>query len=220
MFSVYDAAMPVKRLRDRQAEATRAQLVAVARELFTARGYGGTSIEDIARQAGVAKGALYHHFSGKDSLFRAVYEAVLSEAISAVLAAAAAEDEPWASVHAGLSAFLDACLEPTFRRIVVLESITVLQPDAGEGDVGQAELPMLRSVLAPLADGQGLASIAGIAVDPLAHVALGGLYGAALYIARASDMPAARQEVEAVLDTLVQALGGPGAPATPGPSSS
>ena len=197
--------MPVKRLRDRQAEATRAQLVSVARELFAAQGYGGTSIEDIARQAGVAKGALYHHFSGKDALFRAVYEEVLSEAISSVLAAAAAATDPWASVRAGLSAFLDACLEPSFRRIVVLESVTVLQQDVREGDVGRVELPMLRTVLAPLADGQVLA---GVAVDPLAHVALGGLYGAALYIARAHDPAAARREVDAVLDTIVQALGG------------
>ena len=48
---------------------------------------------------------------------------------------------------------------------------------------------MLRTVLAPLADGQVLA---GGVVDPLAHVALGGLYGAALYIARAHDPAAAR----------------------------
>jgi AcrR family transcriptional regulator len=200
--------MPVERLRDRQAAATRTLIVSVARDLFAAHGYAGTSIEDIARQAGVAKGALYHHFSGKDALFRAVYEAVLSEAVTAVLAAAAAETDLWASVHAGLSAFLDACLEPAFRRIVVLESVVVLQRDAGDGDMGEVELPMLRSVLAPLVDGQVLA---GVAVDPLAHVALGGLYGAALYIARAHDPATARREVDAVLDSLIRGLVGPSA---------
>ena len=183
--------------------------MSVARELFAEQGYAGTSIEDIARRAGVAKGALYHHFSGKDALFRAVYEAVLSEAVTSVLAAAAAETDVWASVHAGLSAFLDACLEPAFRRIVVLESVTVLQNDVREGDVGEVELPMLRSVLAPLVDGHALA---GVSVDPLAHVALGGLYGAALYIARAQDPPTARREVDAVLDSLIRGLVGPTAP--------
>ena len=73
--------MAVKRLRERQAEATRELLVSIARERFTEQGYAATSIEDIVQRAGVAKGALYHHFSGKDALFRAVYEAVLAEAV-------------------------------------------------------------------------------------------------------------------------------------------
>ena len=195
--------MSVKRLRERQAAATREHLVAVARLRFAERGYAATSIEDIVQRAGVAKGALYHHFSGKDALFRAVYDAVLADVVSAVMAAAGAEPEPWASVRAGLSAFLDACLDPAFRRIVILESVSVLHPDVREAEIGQVELPMLRTVLTPLADD----ALPGIAVDPLAHVALGGLYGAALFIARSPDPGAARHEVDIVLDTLIEGLG-------------
>lgn len=193
----------VKRLRERQAEATRDLLVSIARERFTEQGYAATSIEDIVQRAGVAKGALYHHFSGKDALFRAVYEAVLAEAVSAVMAAALAAQEPWEAVRSGLSAFLDACLEPSFRRIVILESVSVLQHELTEGGIGDLELPMLRTVLTPLATGDILP---GVAVDSLAHVALGGLYGAALFIARSPDVNAARAEVDVVLDTLVNGL--------------
>jgi AcrR family transcriptional regulator len=196
-------AVAVKRLRERQAEATRELLVAVARERFTNQGYAATSIEDIVQRAGVAKGALYHHFSGKDTLFRAVYEAVQADVVSAVMAAALAAQEPWAGVRAGLSAFLDACLDPAFRRIVVLESVSVLQPEVREGGIEHVELPMLRTVLTPL-----LASnvLPGVAAEPLAHVALGGLYGAALFIARSPDPDTARREVDVVLDTLVGGL--------------
>jgi AcrR family transcriptional regulator len=193
----------VKRLRERQAEATRELLVAIARERFTSQGYAATSIEDIVQRAGVAKGALYHHFSGKDALFRAVYEAVQADVVSAVMAAALAVQEPWASVRAGLSAFLDACLDPAFRRIVVLESMSVLQPEVREGGVEHVELPMLRTVLTPLAASDVLP---GVAVEPLAYVALGGLYGAALYIARSPDPNTARREVDGVLDTLIDGL--------------
>jgi AcrR family transcriptional regulator len=193
----------VKRLRARQAEATRELLVATARERFTNQGYAATSIEDIVQRAGVAKGALYHHFSGKDALFRAVYDAVQADVVSAVMAAALAVQEPWASVRAGLSAFLDACLEPAFRRIVVLESVSVLRPDIREEGIGHVELPMLRTVLTPLVGGKVLP---GVAVEPLAHVALGGLYGAALFIARSPDPNAARREVDVVLDALVGGL--------------
>ena len=195
--------MDVKRLRERQAEATRERLLAIARERFAAQGYAATSIEDIVQRAGVAKGALYHHFSGKDALFRGVYEAVLGDVVSAVMAAANAEPEPWASVRAGLSAFLDACLDPAFRRIVVLESVSVLPPDVREAEIGQVELPMLRTVLTPLTSSEVLP---GIAAEPLAHVALGGLYGAALYIARSPHPNDARQEVDAVLDALIAGL--------------
>jgi AcrR family transcriptional regulator len=180
--------------------------VSIARERFAEQGYAATSIEDIVQRAGVAKGALYHHFSGKEALFRAVYEAVLAETVSAVMAAAVAAQEPWAGVRAGLSAFLDACLDPAFRRIVVLESVSVLRPDVREEGIGQVELPMLRTVLTPLAASDILP---GVAVEPLAHVALGGLYGAALYIARSRDPSAARREVDVVLDTLIDGLRAP-----------
>jgi AcrR family transcriptional regulator len=200
--------VPVKPLRARQAEATRALLIDVARESFTERGYGATSIDDIIQQAGVARGALYHHFSGKEALFRAVYETVEGEVVTRVLEAAGAETSPWDSVRAGLSAFLDACLEPSFRRIVVLDSVSVLQSKVLELGVDPVELPMLRTVLTPLL---GTTTFGGMAIDALTYVSLGGLYGASLYIARASDPLAARAEVDLVLDRLITGLlGGAG----------
>ena len=194
--------MAVKTLRERQAEATRQLLVSVARELFTERGYAGTSVEDIIKGAGVARGALYHHFSGKDALFRAVYDEVQAEVASRVVATAVAAQEPWDGVKAGLSAFLDACLEPAFRRIVVLDSVPVLAQGVWDGGIEHNELPMLRTVLTPLVE----TYLPGVPVEPLTHVALGGLYGAALYIARSSDPRAARAEADVVLDTLIGGL--------------
>jgi AcrR family transcriptional regulator len=192
----------VKTLRARQAEATRQLLVSVARELFMEGGYAATSVEDIIQRAGVARGALYHHFTGKDALFRAVYDAVQAETASRVVTAALAVQDPWGAVRAGLSAFLDACLEPAFRRIVVLDSVSVLQQEVWEGGIEHVELPMLRAVLTPLVE----TYIPGLAVEALVHVALGGLYGAALYIARSPEPTAARAEVDAVLDTLISGL--------------
>jgi AcrR family transcriptional regulator len=195
--------VPVKPLRVRQAEATRGLLVEVARESFTRQGYAATSIDDIIRQAGVARGALYHHFSGKEALFRAVYEMVEREVASRVLEAAASQPSPWDAVRAGLSTFLDACLEPSFRRIVVLDSVSVLQANVLEVGIDPVELPMLRTILMPLL---GTTTFGGMALDALSYVALGGLFGASLYIARAPDPPAARAEVDVVLDTLVSGL--------------
>jgi AcrR family transcriptional regulator len=193
----------VKRHRERQAEATRDLLVGIARERFVEQGYAATAIDDIVRRAGLAKGALYHHFSGKDALFKAVYDVVLAETAEAVLAAALAEHDPWAAVRAGLSAFLDACLQPAFRRVVIIDSVTVLAANAWEGGMEGVELPMLRTVLTALVDSDALP---GVALDPLAHVALGGLYGSALYIARAADPQAARAQADTVLDVVLRGV--------------
>ena len=194
--------MEGKPLRERQAEATRQLLVSVARRLFAEQGYADTSVEEIIRSAGVARGALYHHFPGKDALFRAVYEAVQADTAARIVTAAMGATDPWQGVRAGLSAFLDACLEPEFRRIVVLDSVAVLQQGAWEGGIEYIELPMLRQVLTPLLQ----TYLPGLGADALAHVTLGGLYGAALYIARSADPKAAQKEVDGVLDALVTGL--------------
>jgi AcrR family transcriptional regulator len=195
--------MAVKTLRERQAEATRQLLVAEARGLFAEHGYTDTSIEEIIQRAGVARGALYHHFSGKDTLFRAVYEAVQADMATKVFSAAVTAPEPWAAARAGLVAFLDACLEPEFRRIVIIDSVAVLHKDVWADPIEHIELPTLRAVLAPLIEQKVLP---GISVEALVHVALGGLYGAALFIARTSDPNAARAEAEAVVETIIRGL--------------
>ncbi|SMD02093.1 TetR/AcrR family transcriptional regulator [Lentzea albidocapillata] len=195
--------MTVKRLRERQAEATRELLVTIARELFVEQGFAATAIDEIVQRAGLAKGALYHHFGGKDALFKAVFEVVLDETAEAVLSAAAAEDDPWDAVRAGLSAFLDACLQPAFRRIVIIDSVAVMAANSWEGGMEGIELPMLRVVLTPLV---ASGALPGVSVDPLAHVALGGLYGSALYIAKAADPQAARAEAEVVIDVVLRGV--------------
>lgn len=189
--------------RTRQAEETRLLLRSVALELFTEQGYADTSIESIVQGAGVARGALYHHFDSKLAVFREVYDEVQADVTGRVVAAALAASSPWEAVHVGLATFLDACLEPAFRRIVVLDSISILQHQVWSGAAEPVELQMLRSVLTPLLDADQLP---GVTVEPLIHVALGGLYGAALFIARSDDPPAARAEVDGILDTLVDGL--------------
>jgi len=193
----------VKGLRARQAEATKELLIEAARDLFTHQGYAATSIDDIIGQAGVARGALYHHFPGKEALFKAVYDAVEAEVIARVVATAQNGPTPWEGVVAGLRAFLDACLEPSFRRIVILDSVSVLQWRAAEGGIEHMELSMLVAVLTPLAATKELADVP---VRPLAYVALGGLYGAALYIARSPEPVTARAEADVVLDRIVTGL--------------
>jgi AcrR family transcriptional regulator len=63
---------------ERQA-VTRQQILAAAERLFAARGFGGTSLEDVASEAGYSKGAVYSNFAGKNDLFFAVIEDQFSD---------------------------------------------------------------------------------------------------------------------------------------------
>src|SRR5215216_1607564 len=99
--------MNVKEQRGRQAErseATRRALVDVARRLFAKRGYADVGTEEIVRRAGVTRGALYHHFSGKEDLFRAVAEQVEEEITRKSAEAALAHHDVWSQQRGGWEA--------------------------------------------------------------------------------------------------------------------
>ena len=61
-------------LRDEQRALTRRRLLDGAEAVFARSGYHGSSVEDIAREAGATTGALYSNFAGKEDLFLALFE--------------------------------------------------------------------------------------------------------------------------------------------------
>src|SRR6478752_1327653 len=112
--------------RAQYSASTRRALVDVAEQLFTEHGYAGTSLDAIVAGADVTKGALYHHYSGKQALFEAVFEKV--ELAGAQDIRSALEDplDPWEKALAGLRAFLDVVRQPSYSRIVVQDGPSVL----------------------------------------------------------------------------------------------
>jgi len=54
-------------------------ILQAAERLFAQQGYDGVSMRTIALEAGVSKANIYHHFSSKDSLYRAIVESSVSE---------------------------------------------------------------------------------------------------------------------------------------------
>jgi len=198
--------MNVKEERGRQAErseATRKALVDVARRLFAKRGYADVGTEEIVRRAGVTRGALYHHFSGKEDLFRAVAEQVEEEITRKSAEAALAHQDPWEQQRAGWDAFLDACLDPAVQRIILLDAPSVLGPKAWREIASKYGLALVQFGIQSLIDA-GL--IAKQPVDPLAHLVIGALSEAAVVIAQAEDTEAARTEMGAALERLMTGL--------------
>ena len=112
--------------RQEYSASTRRALVDVATDLFTDRGYAGTSLDEIVAGARVTKGALYHHFSGKQALFESVFEKVEERAAQDIHAAVRGQRDPWEKALGGLRAFLEVLQEPRYRRIVIADGPAVL----------------------------------------------------------------------------------------------
>ncbi|MBA3538795.1 MAG: acetate/propionate family kinase, partial [Deltaproteobacteria bacterium] len=85
----------------------RAQLLALARAAFSARAYDDVSIDDLAREAKISKGLLYHYFPTKRDLYVTSLRQIADELVEAVTLAAVPSLVPIDKVRAGLDAYLD-----------------------------------------------------------------------------------------------------------------
>src|SRR5690348_8460174 len=107
-------------------ESTRKALVDSAVELFTKRGYAATSLDAIAKRARVTKGALYHHFGGKQALFEAAFDVVEKTAVARLSEAMTGEGTAWERAVRGVAVYIESCLNPPYQRIVVHEGPVVM----------------------------------------------------------------------------------------------
>jgi AcrR family transcriptional regulator len=82
------------------------QLLELAEALFAERGYGGASMDELARRAGVTKPVVYELFGSKDGLFEACVDRSIERLAADISAAVHAEDEPEARLRAGGLAFI------------------------------------------------------------------------------------------------------------------
>jgi AcrR family transcriptional regulator len=201
-----EAASPGERRRQSErSESTRAALIDAARQLFAQRGYADVGTEEIVRAAGVTRGALYHHFSGKRDLFETVYERLEAE-LAARIAAGALEanaQSPLEAMWAGADMFLEACTEPEAQRIALLDGPAVLGWDRWREIGAKHGLGLIEGTLQAAVDA---GAIVAQPVRPLAHVLMGALDEAALLVARADDPEEMRAEVGRTLRFVLDSL--------------
>ena len=194
--------MVVKDQRLERGGATRARLLGAARELFGARGFAATSLDDVVAEADVTKGALYHHFRNKEQLFKAVVEAVKQDT-TAVLSDAFLLPDPWEALWAGCQAMLEAFIDPAVRQIVWIDAPAVLDRIEYRELQTRYEPVFFRAVLRRsmrngLIDPQPL--------RPLAALLTGALGEAASLVVTAADPAAAREETLGAILRLLAGL--------------
>ena len=189
--------------RARHVDDTRQALLTSARKLFGQHGFAGTSLDDVCTQAGVTKGALYHHFRNKEQLFAEVYDQIEDELCADAMQAATKGRTPVKALQLGFGAFLDRALDPTVRRIALLDAMSVLGTEAKLAIDAQHSLG---AVQAAVELGIQAGTIERLDPESLARMLLAACSQAALIIATADDPKRARREVGAGLDRLITGL--------------
>jgi AcrR family transcriptional regulator len=198
-----------RRTQAERTAATRDALVAAGLALFGARGYADVGTEEIVRTAGVSRGALYHQFADKAELFAAVFISVEETTSARIVAAVAAAgpDDPIAAMRLGTAAFLDICTEPDLARIMLVDAPAVLGAQRWTDISTDYNMGLVEQLIA---GGIEVGRIAPQPVEPLARILLGAVREAALYLAEADDQAAARAQVGAVLNGIIESIARPG----------
>ena len=179
--------------------------MAAARPLFAVPGFADAALETIVRDAGVTRGALYHHFADKTELFAAVFEQVEGEMAARMADAIAAggQTDPVEVMRLGARFWLDACSDPEVQRIVLMDAPTVLGWERWSEIGTRYNIGVVTGLLTAAIES---GAIPPQPVEATALTMLGAIREATLYIARADDPAQARADAGAVLDRLIDAL--------------
>lgn len=186
-----------------QREATTARLIEVACAIFTRDGYANAATEEIVHEAGVTRGALYHHFGSKEGLFKSVLQEVQRQVGVRIENATEGKQDVQEQLIAGCVAFLEASLDPQVQRIMLIDAPAVLGWSVWREYDAEHSMKSLREALATLmAEGR----LPALSLDALTHLLSGAMNEAALWIAQSPNPQSALAEGVQSLTWLLQSL--------------
>ena len=181
-------------------ESTRSALVDSAVDLFAKRGYAGTSLDEIAKRARVTKGALYHHFNGKQALFEAAFEKVESAVFARLQEIVDGPEPPWERALHGLREFITSCLDPAYQRIAIQEAPVVMGWERWRDAEDRASFGLIRANVRNLVEA---GEVDEMPLDVTSRLLFGALFAAATEIASSPDPQRVGAEVETAIVQLL-----------------
>ena len=193
------------RRRQRFSDSTKRARVDVAERLFTEHGYSATSLDAIVAGADVTKGALYHHFSGKQAIFEAAFERVESRATAGITQAAEGHRDPWEKAQAGLRAFLTAVQEPGYRQIVISDGPSVLGHERFREQEEQSTYAIVDEIVRSVLTSDAW-DLDDAMLDTFTRIFFGAMSAAGGSVAVSEDPAAAAERVEAAIGFIMAGL--------------
>lgn len=189
-----------------EAKETIHKLLAVARRHFTEYGYGDTALEAVVAEAGLTRGAAYHHFKSKRELFRHVLEGVQQEVAERVEEQASASEDVWLQLFYGCRAFVEAAVEERTRRIMLIDGPAIMGWEVWRAMDERHSMRLLRGQLETMNE-QGC--LIPLSVEAATHLISGALNEVSLWLAHKPDHARERQATMAAIQALLDGLRSP-----------
>ncbi|WP_419393920.1 TetR/AcrR family transcriptional regulator [Cytobacillus praedii] len=186
-----------------ETEQTIQNLMEIARQHFTEYGYANVTLEEIAQEANVTRGALYHHFKNKKGLFLAVFEVVQKEIGEHVEAAAAQSNNSWQQLTNGCQAYLEGAVVSQNQRILLIDGPAILGWDTFRKMDEKYSMNSLREQLQFMQERE---LIKPISVEAMTHCLSGAMNEAVLWISDHSDQKDVIEEVMIVLKHMLESF--------------
>lgn len=164
---------------------------------FAEHGYASCSVDDLARAAGVTRGAVYHHYTSKPGLFAAVATRQQQNVAEAIVSATR-DSTPETALRDGSHAYLDGITGRTAARVLLIDGPSVLGWE--EWRRLDAEGPERE-----LQTGLHEAGAPPALLDALTAALSGAMNELALWLAVRPDDAEARQQAHHALDALLDA---------------
>ena len=185
-------------VRELKMAETRKKLIQVARRAFGEYGYAETSMDKLTAEAGLTRGALYHHFGDKKGLFAAVVDQIDSEMASSAQQHLEQPDNLWEGLMLEGRTYIEHALNAEFQRIVLRDGPAVLGDPAHWPSQNKCLQSTRECVEQLLAEGR-LKPVDALAAAVLLN---GAAMNAALWVASSDDpaqvLPQALQAFEAL----------------------
>lgn len=185
-------------VRELKMAETRKKLIQVARRAFGEYGYTETSMDKLTAEAGLTRGALYHHFGDKKGLFSAVVDQIDSEMASSAQQHLEQPDDLWEGLMLEGRTYIEHALNAEFQRIVLRDGPAVLGDPAHWPSQNKCLQSTRECVEQLLAEGR-LKPVDALATAVLLN---GAAMNAALWVASSDDpaqvLPQALQAFEAL----------------------
>ncbi|MFG0213449.1 TetR/AcrR family transcriptional regulator [Brevibacillus porteri] len=191
----------MKMSKAEQKQQTMQKLIEVAREMFSRQGYADAAMEDIVKQAGVTRGALYHNFGSKEGLFEAVLASVQQEIGERVEAEAAKSEDPWQQLILGCLAFVSSTVEHRNKRILLIDGPSVIGWETWRRMDEENSMRHLREQLQTMQE-QGY--LRPVSIDALTHLLSGAMNEAVLWISETSDHEKSLEEISEAMTLLLE----------------
>jgi AcrR family transcriptional regulator len=191
--------MPAKLTKAEQTLRTRRAILDRARYLFATKGYAATGTEEIISELRITRGALYHQFSDKLGVFKAVIAEAYSEITDYIRTRIQPLEDNWEQLVVGCQAFLEIAQQEELRRLVFIEAPAVLAADT-LAEFDQYGFGLLHESI-QMAVNEG--KLNSIDAEGFAHLVNGSLNELAAWVAQSSDpkrLKTAQQLVETLLN--------------------